>query len=243
MLRIVLPLIYLLSASVFAQDPVYTLVRTQVYDNADTASRIVYTLEPRTALKLFRNYTPEWDIVDFNGERGFARHAALSTDPVVLFPKDPETGLIHFSEVIQAPGVSDKELYNRARDWFTTHYRSVEFVATLQVDDWEAGKLTGNARIPVVLNPQGGLSGVYSLYHLVRVQVKEGRFKYEVTNFTHSVLRGVSTDIRISVPLEGFMARKGINKTWVVRTHQEVSALIASLKKAMATPAGGKDDW
>ena len=68
----------------------------------------------------------------------FAHAQALDS---LKFPIDPDSHLITFSEVVQAPGVSQAELYARAKLWFAGTFKSAKDVE--QADEKEAGVVQG----------------------------------------------------------------------------------------------------
>lgn len=86
------------------------------------------------------------------------------------------------SKVIEMPGISKDELYNRALSYFTYNYRQGD--AVIQIDDKGQGLIIGKGLYP---NVYSGLLSVFSTYHIVRVDVKEERVRVLVTMTAYRV--------------------------------------------------------
>jgi len=86
-------------------------------------------------------------------------------------------------------GVSKDDLFDRAKNWFTENFRDANSV--LQVDDKENGQLVGRAIMkynPNILMSRDMFKG--SIWYLVKITTRDGRYKYEVTSFTHEASGG-----------------------------------------------------
>lgn len=91
---------------------------------------------------------------------------------------------LNYTKVIQVDGVSKDELYTRAINWFTNSFRNANNV--IQINDKQNGQITAKAHF--VYNPNffvgsGPVKG-YIRYTL-SIYVKDGRYKYEITDFVH----------------------------------------------------------
>ncbi len=91
-------------------------------------------------------------------------------------------GNVTMSKVIEMPGISKDELYNRALSYFTYNYRQGD--AVIQIDDKGQGLIIGKGLYP---NVYSGLLSVFSTYHIVRVDVKEERVRVLVTMTAYRV--------------------------------------------------------
>lgn len=164
-------------------------------------------------------------------------------------PIDPATGKINYSEVVKVDSSTSKqELYSRGREWFAKAYNSSNNV--LQMDDKDNGKLVGKALIKVYHkflgeHPSGYINYTIALY------LKDGRYKYEITNFHHTgqIVSAKST-IPDYGPCEGMINTQkamyqGVFNYYLVQTDKDITALIADLKAFMAKPSQGtvKSDW
>jgi hypothetical protein len=111
------------------------------------------------------------------GLLGAGRHAYAQQQPL---PIDSTTHKITYSAVVQVPGASQAELYGRALRWLAT----VEARNTNVPPITDA---TSGTLIATVGQPFTGRALVGSiqctLWRVVSVRVKDGRFKYEAYNF------------------------------------------------------------
>ena len=95
-------------------------------------------------------------------------------------PIDSTTGKVSFRAVVQVPGASQATLYARAKEWFATAPGAVKPI--LEQDDAANGTLTGKTSELVMQNVLGANVQV-PLWRTIIIQVKPGRFRYQVTNF------------------------------------------------------------
>lgn len=91
-------------------------------------------------------------------------------------------GNVTISKVIEMPGISKDELYNRSRSYFTYNYHKGD--AVIQIDDKDQGLIIGKGIYP---NVYSGLSEIFSTYHIVRVDVKEERVRVLITMTAYRV--------------------------------------------------------
>ena len=155
-----------------------------------------------------------------------------------LLPYDADTHLIAYQGVVEVPGASKDQLYTRAYDWMLRTFRTSNNV----VQKKEADQVVGSGAWPVIVyNQDGG-----SVVHTLTVYIKEGRYKYVLSNLTHQST-GAAADkgFRSGGPLEQNEVRLNpllfSNKHWNnVREQANLAAqkLVASLQAAMK---GGKD--
>lgn len=90
-----------------------------------------------------------------------------------------------FEDVVQTDGVSRVDLFNRARAWFASTFRDSK--AVLEVNDPQAGELTGKGGFPFSSRNFIGSAAVQGrVSFTITVLVKDGRYKYILTDFTHS---------------------------------------------------------
>lgn len=92
------------------------------------------------------------------------------------------SGNVTISKVIEMPGISKDELYNRALSYFTYNYHKGD--AVIQIDDKGQGLIIGKGIYPDVYS---GLSKIFSTYHIVRVDVKEERVRVLITMTAYRV--------------------------------------------------------
>ena len=95
-------------------------------------------------------------------------------------PVDSTTRKVTYQGIVQVPGVSQAELYSRAREWFATSFGSAK--AVLEMDDRVVSKMVG--RYYATFGFSAGLSATpWHLWRTVTVEVKDGRYRYSFTRF------------------------------------------------------------
>lgn len=160
---------------------------------------------------------------------------------------------LNYSEVIQVDGVDKAELYNRAINWFTNSFRSPNNV--IQYNDKDAGQITAKALFeynPTFFVGSGPVKGY--IRYTVSIYVKDGRYKYEITDFTHDPTAsnaksvGVITD---AVDYPGVEKRKA-NQQWMDNTWKDIKEqagtyivpISESIKTGMQKVSEvNNDDW
>lgn len=95
-------------------------------------------------------------------------------------PMDSATGKVSFKAVVQVPGASQAQLYARAKEWFATAPGAVQPV--LEQADAANGTLSGKTSELVMQNMLGANVQV-PLWRTIVIQVKPGRFRYQITDF------------------------------------------------------------
>lgn len=185
--------------------------------------------------------------------------AVGQTAPLPTLPTDSATHKITYQGVVQVPGVSADELYSRAREWFAVTFNSGK--AVLDMDDRVAGKLIGNG-YSTYYQTTLFLAGEYQLWRSVKVYVKDGRYRYELTGFTVSGpynMTGVSAAlVAQKIPVENYLGeqargnsffydRKGNPKatTRAIAEAVDKSATdeAASLSSSMSAGRSAKKEW
>ncbi len=111
---------------------------------------------------------------------------AQKTLPITPFPisMDTITKLITFQGVIEVPGVKKEELYSRINDWFHAYYKNPADV--IRENDSVKLVITGKPRLRLLSPPnkEGVKIGGNNLaQYTITVAARDGRFKYELTNF------------------------------------------------------------
>lgn len=97
-----------------------------------------------------------------------------------LLPRNPETKLIEYSDLVLVDSSLTKEkLYLKAKEWFAQSFRSANDV--IQMDDKEAGIIVGKGLFSTRYT-------IGNIHFTMKVQVKDGRYKYWISNFRHEEL-------------------------------------------------------
>lgn len=102
-------------------------------------------------------------------------------------PKDSITGKVSYQGVVQVPGATQATLYARAKKWFDTAPGPTK--VTIETQDATAGKITGKTSELVMQNFLGANVQV-PLWRTIIVQVKPGRFRYQITDFAFDSGKG-----------------------------------------------------
>lgn len=167
-------------------------------------------------------------------------------------PIDSVSGKITYKEVVFVDSLSNKqELFSRAREWFAKAYKSSTSV--IQMEDKENGKIVGKALIPIFYKYMGMQPGG-NINYTISIYVKDGRYKYEITDFYHTGINIGNYPIPDGGACERLITEKkgmygmSYNKTYelyLFQTDDNIKSLISELKTAMKTKATNvkKDDW
>lgn len=158
-----------------------------------------------------------------------------------------------YSEVIKVDSISQAELYNRAKLWFSTAF--VDSKSVIQLDDKEDGQIVAKAKM--VYNPKvftGSSQTEGYINYTIKVFVKYGRYKYEMSDFFHDpkgceygkyCVGKITTDK--DCPNPKTLAKGWSNKVWNDIKNQidvNTTSLLAGLRKNMDKQTESKkEDW
>lgn len=173
-------------------------------------------------------------------------------------PTDSTTHKVIYEGVIQTPGATQAELYSRAREWFATSFNSGKDV--LDMDDRQSGKLIGKAYADFALRVPMIGSVTQKMWRVVKVYVKDGRYRYEITDFaaqgyyrpgqvpesTQTAMHPVEEffDTKNSMFFDKRGTPKPMAQSVFDATQAQAKAQIASLQNAMVSPTAKKEkDW
>ena len=127
---------------------------------------------------------------------------------------------LSFEKVIQADSIKKDYIYNGLKEWVGMNFKSAKNV--IEIDDKESGLLIINSvRDYDIKNLQLSCFDGY-LHFTVKFQVKDGRFKVNVTNFVHENAPGNKESCNIGLvttdelyPGKSGFGMKGYNnKIW-----------------------------
>lgn len=155
-----------------------------------------------------------------------------------------------FTETIEINNTTKNELYSRARIWFTDYFNDAQEV--IQVDDKEDGQIVGKALLSYnskIFIGSAQTSGTVT--YIVKIFVKDNKYKYEITNFMHEGSSTRASGITAAAinfnfittdsdcPYEDIKGGQGWkNKVWndiKATINLDIDLLIPSLKDAMNT--------
>jgi hypothetical protein len=144
--------------------------------------------------------------------------------PDLRMPKD-DSGRYILQDVVQAEGISAEELFARARAWVAQTYRSANDV--VQLEDKATGRLVAKG-----FDHLEGMLYSADVWHTLTIEIKEGRWRYTMTNFD---ARGPQFDM----PLEKYSIGKMHEKAAT-----SARAVVEDLKTAMQKPTpAASADW
>ena len=156
---------------------------------ADTAGKPSSKLFAHSKVDVIGRLGNRWTIVRKGDTEYAIRTSLLPTDAqqvamgalaVKAIPFDPATNKILYTEVVQVLGASQAELYTRAKLWFASNFKSAK--AVVQADEKEAGVVQGSAFQNISIMALGMPSHI-RLWYTVKMALKDGRYKYEITDF------------------------------------------------------------
>lgn len=113
-------------------------------------------------------------------------------------PIDSATGKVSYKAVVQVPGASSAELYKRAKQWFAAAPSTTKM--PLQTDDATAGRLVGQTG-ELVMQSFLGANVQVPLWRTITIEVKPGRFRYQVTDFAFDSGKGLGA----VTPIENYL--------------------------------------
>lgn len=113
------------------------------------------------------------------------------------------------------------DIYNGLKEWFGMNFVSDKRV--LEIDDKDAGLIIGNAATEY---DKGGL--IYLCYggalkYTIKVQIRDGRFRVEVTNFTHSVSPGNNEGCALGLITTADSGKKGAQKSYSDKVWRDIT--------------------
>lgn len=98
-----------------------------------------------------------------------------------------QDSIISYSKIVEVPGVAKAELFTRARQWLNQTFVSSKEV--LEIADKETGELSGKAygKMMVTYKMMGTRSYESDCRMFINIFVKDGKYKYEMSNFETNV--------------------------------------------------------
>jgi hypothetical protein len=159
-------------------------------------------------------------------------------------PVDSKTGKITYLEVVDATGMSAKDLYKAAKDWGTSQGYKI------QKEDEATGEIVFEAALPVEYAGVKGKPETGNVNHTFSVFCKDGKYRYIVTDFVHE---GADKDVADGGKLESATPACGASgmtsASWLLikkKTQSGVEANIADLKrviKEIQNDPAKNSDW
>ena len=152
-------------------------------------------------------------------------------------------GKVTYTDVIQIDSTDKSKLYNKVKKWFIEQYRSAKDV--IQLDDKENGEVIGKGFFETTWQTSIMSAQSVSVWHTVKVYIKDNKFKYEITNFNLKYYVEPSQYSRgsnVEIAIEDFGGGRDKNtKKYFTQVDKEVNSIISSLIRFMNAPT--KEDW
>ncbi len=152
-------------------------------------------------------------------------------------------GKVNYTDIVMIDSMDKSKLYNKAKKWFIDQYKSAKDV--IQLDDKENGEVIGKGFFETEWQTSIMSVQNVSVWHTVKVYMKDNKFKYEITNFKLKYYvppTQFSSGSIIETAIEDFgKDREKNTKRYFADVDKQVITLISSLLNFMKAPV--KDDW
>jgi hypothetical protein len=146
-----------------------------------------------------------------------------------------ENGSVVYSDVMRVEGVSQQDLYKRAKRWFVKTYKSAKDVT--QYDDVN-NEISGKGIFTINWQVTFYGSMPLDVRHAIRFEFKDGRYKYEISQFSTKLSSGAGSESKLE---DWSKARPKNTQKVYNEINNRVMDLIVSFRDFIATPP--KDDW
>lgn len=168
-------------------------VAAPLFSSADTLRRPSFMLPSFSEAVVVGRVSPKVVVVRREGffyAMPVNRLSDYDPDDTNPLPLDPQTRLITYQGIVEVPGVSQADLYARASAWVAATYPTGDNVLAQQ--NPQAGQLLIKGQRPAVTRAlyNGVLRSSYAgvVRHTLAIYVKDGRYKYVLTDLTHDAL-------------------------------------------------------
>lgn len=164
-----------------------------------------------------------------------------------------DNGNVTYVHIIEVPGLSRDEIFVRAQNYFTYNYGSGKSV--IQTNDKEQGILVGKGLYKEVHTGVSLVTTVLDAWHILRIDVKEGRARAIVTltDYDKTVSGGntrpsvSSTPIAAEYPINPKGAFKTVMTKAFYKTHERALSSLDAVEKAIKEGSTSKSiensDW
>ncbi|NML64380.1 DUF4468 domain-containing protein [Hymenobacter sp. RP-2-7] len=167
------------------------LRRAPLYRRAADTLRPAEVFAPsQAAVSVVGELSSRWVVVAREGFRYLTPAAALvgyNPADADAPPLSATTHRITYEGVVQVPGASQADLFDRARRWVSQTYNQQN--AEVEREDAASGllQLRGTRLAQVYQDYQGVPRATYAgvVRHSLSIYVKDGRYKYVLTDFVH----------------------------------------------------------
>ncbi len=153
-------------------------------------------------------------------------------------PINAATGHVEYTEVVNVDGVTADKLYNRAEYWFNNYYKNPGSVIQEANTD---KNISGKHFVTIYNEVNGKKNQKGNVRYFIDVFVRDGRFKYTINDIYFYQI----PKIYIEEWLDESAPNASVNLDYILQVKEELNALLADLKKTMASPipTEAADDW
>ena len=146
---------------------------------------------------------------------------------------------VEYADVIQLPGVSSQQIYERAENWINTFYKNPKGVIQEKIP--ESGKIRGEHRFPVYKMVKKDKMQNGNMKYTIVIAAKDGRYRYIISN----IYKLTSPKVYIEEWVEMEQHDEATAYT-LTQIDEFFITLIDDLVEAMAQPLEddtNDDDW
>ncbi len=165
-----------------------------------------------------------------------------NTTTAAPVPVDPITKMITYEGVVEVKGAAAKTLYKRSLEWFNSNYKNPTDV--IRENDESGNKIVGKHRFKITNPPdKSGVRGDAGLVqYTVTLASREGRFKYEITEFSWKQLSVYACERWLDKSAAGYL---DVYNDYLIQIDKEMQDLIANFKNYLTheKPVKDKDSW
>lgn len=163
------------------------------------------------------------------------------------------SGNISYVTIIENLNLSEKEIYDRALSYFITKYGDANSV--IQEKNEAEGRIIGKGIYPNVHTGNGLVARVFSVIHVLRIDIKEGRCRVIVTltNYDVKSYDGYGNvfpsqyPITNTYPFNPQGGEKNFHGQAFAKAHlrveEELSQLEIAIREGIISNSVTKDDW
>ncbi len=154
-----------------------------------------------------------------------------------------ETQVTSMESVVEVPGVSKDELYNRARHWVAQNFKSANDV--LKMDDRTAGAIVLKAFDNIAVGSGIAATSV-KMWFTLSIYQKEGRFKYvvEVDEYQGDLYPSSPSYDMLKWRYKKNGKERQPHMSYYTSSERSVKSTVASLSKTMSgTVVNTQEDW
>jgi hypothetical protein len=157
-------------------------------------------------------------------------------------PIDSISHLISYEEVVQVPDATTDVIYNRALAWFRSYFKNPGEV--IRQNNLSQHVIMGKPRFKIY-NPadkDGTKSDAGNIQYSITVSAKEGRFKYELTEYNWKQISYFAAEKWMDTKTATYTK---VYADYLKQMDEYSRALIANLKNSMTSekPVKDKDKW